>query len=94
MRSTYATELTYAANRFPSEKLEDELKNSRNFNPRLHKNSGDTSSLVSPGNLSRTKYVSRSLRSVKKHFSKMMQEANTSRTSITSKEQTPLKWKN
>ncbi|VDM94628.1 unnamed protein product, partial [Onchocerca ochengi] len=47
MRSTYATELTYAAKRFPSERLEDELKNSRDFNPYLQKNSGDTSSLVS-----------------------------------------------
>lgn len=55
MRSTYATELTYAAKRFPSERLEDELKNSRDFMPYLHKSGGDTSSLVSPGNLSKTK---------------------------------------
>ncbi|KAL3989403.1 hypothetical protein ACH3XW_27530 [Acanthocheilonema viteae] len=90
MRSTYATELTYAK-RFPSERLEDELKNSRNFVPCSHKSGGDASSLVSPSNLSKTKYVSRSLRSVKKHFNKILQEVNTSKTSIASKDRTPLK---
>uniref|UniRef100_A0A0R3S2P7 Calponin-homology (CH) domain-containing protein n=1 Tax=Elaeophora elaphi TaxID=1147741 RepID=A0A0R3S2P7_9BILA len=94
MRSTYATELTYAAKRFPSDRLEDELKNSKDFTPYSHMSGGDTSSLVSPVNLSKTKYVSRSLRSVKKHFSKILQEANTSKTSITNKDRTPLKWKN
>lgn len=55
MRSTYATELIYAAKRFPSEKLEDELKNSKNFTPYLHEAGGDASSLVSPCSLSKTK---------------------------------------
>lgn len=55
MRSTYATELTYTGERFSSEKLEDELKNSNNFISCLHKGGGDTSSLASPGNLSKTK---------------------------------------
>ncbi|VDK77454.1 unnamed protein product [Litomosoides sigmodontis] len=90
MRSTYATELTYAGERFSSERLEDELKNSNAFMP-IHKGGCDTSSLTSPGNLSKTKYVSRSLRSVKKHFSKMMQESNVPKANVTSKEQTPLK---
>ncbi|KAK6111870.1 hypothetical protein QQG55_45375 [Brugia pahangi] len=94
MRSTYATELTYTAKRFPSERLEDEIKNFRNFTPYLHKDCNDTSILISPGSLAKTKYVSRSLRSVKKHFGKILQEANTSKTSIASKSQTPLKWKN
>lgn len=59
MRSTYATELTYASKRFPSEKLEDELKNSRNFTSCSRKSGvsggGDISSLVSPANFSKTK---------------------------------------
>ncbi|KAM3728872.1 Ciliary rootlet coiled-coil protein [Dirofilaria immitis] len=94
MRSTYATELTYASKRFPSERLEDELKDSKDFTSYLYKNSGNTSGLVSPGNFSKTKYVSRSLRNVKKHFNKIWQESNTSKTSMTSKERSPLRWKN
>ncbi|EFO17538.1 hypothetical protein LOAG_10961 [Loa loa] len=94
MRSTYATELTYVPKRFSSEKLEDELKNSEDFTPYLYKSGGDTSSLVSPSNLSKTKYASWSLRSVKKHFGKILQEANSSKTSLISKGRSPLRWKN
>uniref|UniRef100_A0A915PVT4 Uncharacterized protein n=1 Tax=Setaria digitata TaxID=48799 RepID=A0A915PVT4_9BILA len=94
MRSTYATELTYASKRFLSERLEDALKDSKDFMPCLHKDRGDTSSLASPNSLSKTKYVSRSLRSVKKHFSRILLEANTPKSSLISKERSPLRSKN
>ncbi|VDM97080.1 unnamed protein product [Thelazia callipaeda] len=88
MRSSYATELTYASNRFSSKNFEDALKNSENLGVFLCKDNSESPSAPSPSNLSRSKYASRSLRSVRKQFKKMLQEARMP------KERTPLKMKN